>query len=121
MSIKLTAAGERTNLVIESRDDAKAKRDGMLPEPGKGRIVMANGHTKPIVISIGKSNYPLRAGQGTADPRQALNYSVAPGKYTLTIKIPGQALQTETVDITADTTWGAIVLPTGATLTNRLY
>ena len=121
MSVKIAGNQELSVVDVLLLDDGKAKADGMLPEPGKGRIVLVNGHTQDVVIMIGKQRYPLKAGQGTTNPKSALNYSVAPGKYDLQIIPAGQAPQAESLEIPAGTTWGVIVLPGGDYLFNRLY
>lgn len=121
LTVKLSRDDERTQIELNSSNDGKAKADGVLPEPGKGRIVLGNASTEAVVIAIGKKEYSLKAGQGEADPKDALNYSVAPGKYTLTIKFPGKPPQKETLEISAGTTWGLFVVPTGEYLTNQLY
>jgi hypothetical protein len=121
LTVAMTRNGEQTTLDVSSSDDARAKEDGVLPEPGKGRIVLANASTENIVIAIGKKDYPLKAGQGEADPKEALNYSVVPGKYKITVKFPGKSPQTETIEITAGATWGLFALPAGDYITNQLY
>jgi len=121
MSVKIEGDQDRSVVDVLLLDDAKAKADGMLPEPGKGRIVLVNGHTQDVVIMIGKQRYPLKAGQGTTNPKSALNYSVAPGKYDLQIIPAGEAPKAESLEIPAGTTWGVMVLPGGDYLFNRLY
>ncbi len=121
MVVRLSGEGESTSIDAAVHFEAKAKQDGMLPEAGKGRILLANGHEKAVTIMIGKKSYPLKAGQGMEDPKKALNYTVAPGKYQLTIKVPGQPAKNESVEITANTTWGVFVLPTGEPLTYQIY
>lgn len=121
MTVKLAAEEQRTRLDITFQDDAKAKKDGILPEPGKARLVMVNGHTRDAAIAVGKQNYTLKAGRGTTDPKKALNYSVAPGTYSLTIKVQGKPPQTESLKAAAGEVWGVFVLPTGEYLTNRMY
>jgi hypothetical protein len=67
---------------------------------------------------------PPRTGQGSQgakDFKQALSYSIAPGKYTVVIKIPGQPPQTEQIEPAAGSTWGIITLPTGGYLPLQLY
>jgi hypothetical protein len=121
MTIQIRREGEKSHIEVASRNEARARQDGMLPEPGKARLVMGNAHSRNVVITIGKQDYPLRAGQGAEDPKTTLNYSVAPGKYDLIIKIPGEAPQSERLDITAGTTWGVVTLPTGGYMASRLY
>lgn len=121
MVVKLAGDGDRTTVNVASLDEAKAKRDGILPEPGKGRLVMVNAHTQDVVVMVGKKSYTLKAGQGADDPKAAWNYSVAPGKYDLTIKFPGKAPQSEKIEIGRDTAWALLALPNGEHLTNQLF
>ena len=121
MTIHLKSLGSRTELAITKHDDEKAKRDNVMPAPGKGRLIMANAHTVPVVFTIGKSNYSLNAGAGAENLKGARNYSVGPGKYIIHIKIPGQPQKTETIQIAAGTAWGVIAVPTGGYLAMQLY
>ena len=121
MTVAFTRRAERTSLRITLLDDAKAQQDGILPEAGKGRLVMSNSHSRAVVIAIGKNRYTLKANRGAKDPKQALNYTVAPGTYHLEIKVPGKPSRTVKLDVGRDTTWGVSVLPTGEYLANQLY
>ena len=121
LSVALKRQGGETAIEVVTRDVAAAKREGLLPEPGMGRLVLANGHNVGVLFTIGKTDYPLAAGHGAEDPRQALNYSVAPGTYEVVIKIPGQQQQTERIEITEGSTWGIVVLPTGGYMPMRMY
>jgi len=121
ITVKLPRVDGQIAIEVATRDDALAKSVGILPETGKGRLVMGNAHTKSVVIAIGKRNYTLKPSQGADNPKQALNYSVGPGTYTLTIKIPGQQPQVEKVTVGEGTTWGIIALPTGGYFASQLY
>ena len=94
ITVILKPKGQETSIHITSRNEAKSKKDGILPEAGKARLVMANAHTQDVVITIGKTDYKLKAGRGAKDLKTALNHSIVPGKYSLTIKIPGERPQT---------------------------
>jgi hypothetical protein len=63
----------------------------------------------------------MKAGRGGKDIKQALNYAVGPGKYSVVIKVPGQPPKTEQVNITEGSTWAIIALPTGGYLPMRMY
>ncbi|BBO32318.1 hypothetical protein PLANPX_1930 [Lacipirellula parvula] len=121
MSVRIDGDQDLSTVDVLLLDDAKAKADGMLPEPGKGRIVLVNGDSREAVVMIGKQRYPLKAGLGTTNPKSALNYSVASGKYDLQVIAAGQAPKAETLNVAAGTTWGVMVLPGGDYLLNRLY
>ncbi|MEM9354495.1 MAG: hypothetical protein AAGA92_15930, partial [Planctomycetota bacterium] len=119
--VKLEAKGAQTAIEATVLETALARKDGILTEPGKGRLVFGNTHTVPVVFTIGKTDYPLRPGKGAKGPQDALNYSVPPGTYKVVIKIPGEPEQTERVQLTAGSTWGVIALPTGGYMPVQMY
>lgn len=119
--VQLTARGKETAITLASRDAAAAKTAGVLPSAGRGRLVIGNGHDKAAVVTVNKRDYPVAAGAGADSPKTGLNWDLAPGKYSIEIKIPGQKAQTETVTIGADETWGLMLLPTGAPLAIQVY
>ena len=123
MELSLSWKQERGKTAIEAlaRNIALAKQEGVFPEPGKGRLVLGNGSDVAVVFTIGTTNYPLKPGQGGKDQKDALNYSLAPGKYTVLLKVPGQPQETEKIEITAGTTWGLIALPGGGCFPVQLF
>ena len=120
-TVKLTKNGRGTIVELSSQDETAAKTDGIFPESGKARMIMGNAHAEDVVISIGKNNYTVKAGQGAKDPAEGLNFSISPGTYTVTIKIPGEKPQTEKLEIAAGTAWGVIALPTGAYIADQIF
>jgi hypothetical protein len=121
MTVKLKSNGSRTDISVMKHDDKRAKQDGVMPEPGKGRLIIANAHNVPVVFTIGKTDYPMKAGAGAENFKDALNYSVSPGKYTIIIKIPGQRPKTERIEITEGSSWAVVAVPTGGYLSMQLY
>jgi len=121
LSVALKQQRGKTAIEVFVHDIALAKQEGAFPEPGKARLVLANASEAAVVFTIGKTNYPLKPGQGDKDPKQALNYSLAPGKYTVVLNVPGQPQETENVELTEGTTWGVVALPRGGCLSVQLY
>ncbi len=121
MIVSLRRDGAHTKISVTKRDDQKAKQDGVLPEPGKGRLILANAHTVPVVYTIGSRNYPVKAGAGAENFKDALNYSVGPGTYTVVIKIPGRRPETERIKITEGSCWAVVAVPTGGYAALQLY
>ena len=121
ISVNLTRAGTdvRVNLVL--RDTEKAKSAGILPPPHRARLVLGNASDKAAVIVINDKQYKLAAGVGAKDPRDGTSLNVLPGKYHLTLKVPGQPDGTEELKVNLDETWGVIVLPTGGHFADQLY
>jgi len=121
LSVALKKQGTNTAVEIIARDIALAKQEGVLPEPGKGRLVLANENSVAVVFMIGKTSYSLKAGQGAKDFKQAVKFSLAPGEYTVVIKIPGQRQQSEKIELAEGSTWGIIALPRAGCLPVQLY
>jgi hypothetical protein len=119
--VALKQKGSKTAIEVVARKVAEARREGVLPEPGKGRLVFANAHNVDVVFTIGKTDYALKAGRGADDFRQALNYSVPPGTYAVVVKIPGKPQRTERIELVEGSTWGIIALPTGGYMPLQLY
>jgi hypothetical protein len=123
MEAVLTFKQQRGKTVVEvvTRDFALAKQEGILPEPGKGRLVLGNANNVAVVFTIGKTNFSLKPGQGAKDYKQALNHTLVPGTYTVAIEIPGQPQQTEKIELAEGSTWGIIALPMGGCLPVQLF
>jgi hypothetical protein len=121
LSVALKPQSGKTAIEIVTRDIALARQEGILPEPGKGRLVLGNANNVAVVFTIGMTNYPLQAGQGAKDQKQTLNYSLAPGAYTVVVKVPGQPQQSEKIELAEGATWGIIALPMGGCLPVQLY
>jgi hypothetical protein len=121
LAIRLTRRDDKTAIEVVARDAGLARREGVLPEPGKGRLVLANARGDAVVYTIGKTNYPLPAGRGAKDFKSALNYSIPAGRYDIVVKIPGQQPKSEAINLTTDSCWAIIALPTGGYLPLRLY
>ncbi|MEX2138609.1 MAG: hypothetical protein WD894_05070 [Pirellulales bacterium] len=121
LSVVLKQERGKTAIEVITRDIALARQEGILPEPGKGRLILGNANNVAVTFSIGTANYTLKPGQGAKDQKQALNYSVAPGAYTVVLKTPGQRPQTEKIKVAEGSAWGLIALPNGGSLPIQLY
>ncbi len=121
LTVQLKSDGDQTTIALITRDAQAAKATGVLPAPGKGRLMIGNGAENAVAITVNKQDYNIAAGAGANDPKTGLNWDVAPGKYTIGIKLPGKAAQSEIVTIGADEAWGVIILSTGECLPIQLY
>ena len=119
--VQLKSDGDNTAISLISRDAKGAKAAGVLPAPGKGRLLVGNASEKIASVTINKSAYSVAAGAGAEDPKGGLNFEIAPGKYIVEVKLPDKTSQTETLMIGADETWGVIVFPDGDCFPIQLY
>jgi hypothetical protein len=121
LTVQLKASGKETAITLASRDAAAAKAAGLLPSPGKGRIIIGNARDKAATVTVNKRDYQVAAGAGAKDPKTGVSSEVAPGKYSVEIKLPGEQAQTENLTVGADETWGVMILPSGSPLAIQLY
>lgn len=121
LMVRLKSAGNKTAITLTSRDAQAARAAGVLPPAGKGRLIIGNGSEDAAAITVNKRDYNVAAGAGADDPKTGLNWEVAPGKYTVEVKLPGEAVHSETLTIGADEAWGLMILPTGGCLPVQLY
>lgn len=121
LAVHLKAEGDKTLVTLISRDAQAAKAAGVLPAPGKVRLVIGNDSDTATTITINKQDYNVAAGVGVKDPKTGLNWELPPGKYTVAVKLVGGDTQSEDLTIGADETWGVIVVPTRGFLAMQLY
>lgn len=119
--VQLKSQGDQTAITLTSRDAEAAKAAGLLPGAGKSRLIIGNTSEQAAVVAVNKTDYDLAAGAGGEDPKTGLNWEVAPGKFTVEVKFPGQKAQTEVLTIGADEAWGVMILPNGKCLPVQLY
>jgi hypothetical protein len=84
-------------------------------------MIIGNGHDQAASVTVNKRAYNVAVGAGADNPKTGINWEVAPGKYTVEIRLPGEQVQTEILSIGAGETWGVMILPTGAPLAVQLY
>ena len=121
MTVRLKTEGKQTAITLISRDAQAAKAAGVLPSPNKSRLIIGNGSKSPAVITVNKRDYKVAAGAGATDPKTGLNWDLAPGKYTVEIKLPGKAVQSKMLTIGANEAWGLMILPTDDCLPVQLF
>lgn len=121
LDLSLTRANEQTSIRLVERKTEAARKAGLLPLPGKVRLMVGNGFKADAVIEINGRPYPIAKETGTKDPESAVKIDLFPGRNKLVIKLPGRKDQTEEVNAAAGDAWGLIVVETGGVLSIQLY
>lgn len=121
LTVQLKTEGEKIDIVLVTRDAEGARAAGVWPSQGKSRLLVGNASETAAAVNINKNAYKVAAGAGAEDPKSGLNFDIVPGKYIVEIKLPDQASHIETLSISADETWGVVILPTGDCLPIQLY
>ena len=119
--VTLVRDDPNTHLMAAFRNDAQAKEDGLIPKKGKAHFVFGNASENEATVDFGKKSYTAKAGQGGKSPKDAINESIEPGEYDVTIKLPDEDPQTESITVKAGTAWGVIISPDGGYSVLQLY
>lgn len=121
LRVELRRTDDQTHFTLAGRDEAAAKKDGVVPEDGKAKILLANSTDAEIVIMIDDTEHKIAAGLGGRDPADAKKIDLAPGKHKVVIKVPGEKPQSEEVEIKAGTAWAFVAFGNEGYLADRIY
>ena len=100
--------------VVES---AVGKAD-ILPSPGQVKLMLGNTTDEEAVIAINEQTIKLAA---RASLRESPEIDLPPGKFKVTLKVPGNAAQKGEFEVGANETWGLLVGPAGVPLPVHVY
>jgi hypothetical protein len=110
--LKLSRKDDATEVDLVARNPDATVKAGMMPKQGQAKILF--GNVNPAAETITFNNHPIKvaAGAGTKGP-DGPSLDLPPGKYRYSIKLPGQPVLDDVVDIGADETWGLMIGPGG--------
>ncbi|MFO0940720.1 MAG: hypothetical protein U0930_08125 [Pirellulales bacterium] len=108
LELTLTADGSTTKIEMNTRNQAAAKADGMLPPEGKSLLVLGNMSDANIQVTIAGKAYTVKPSTPGSDPKDAPHVIVAPGKTKIEIKEGNGKTATMEANTDAGTTWGVL-------------
>ena len=101
----------------DAAESAVAKAD-MLPSPGQVKLMLGNTTDEEAVIAINEQTIRLAAQAALPDGPQI---DLPPGRFKVTLKVPGNAAQKGEFEVGANETWGLLVGPAGVPLPVHVY
>lgn len=101
------------------RKQVEATKAGMLPKAGNVKVLLGNMLESEASITIDKKTIKIAAGAGSKKP-DGPTLEISPGKHTVSLKMPGQGVQTEEVEVAAGDVWGLLAGP-GGVLALQMY
>jgi hypothetical protein len=119
--LRLTRHDVRT-IVDVSRRKLAADTAGIVPKPGKARLMLGNAAEEAAVMSINGRSVELAAGVGdnfrsipeTVDKSPAIpDMNLAPGRYNFPLKLASGASEKREFEVAANETWGLLAGPDG--------
>lgn len=121
MLVDLTQYEGEVEIHLALRNVELAKKQGFLPKPGLGKMMLANASESKVEIVINGKSYKLEPEQGGRDPKQAIQLNVRPGRYNYTIKGAGRQEQSDKMSIVVGGTWALIVFPEQGHMAEQMY
>jgi hypothetical protein len=110
--LKLARKDGATSVELAVRDSAKAAQAGLAPKPGQVKVLIGNILDTAAEVTIAKQTIKVGAHVGVKKP-DGPTLELAPGKYKVSVKGAGGAMQSEDVEVAADETWGLMIGPGG--------
>ena len=104
----------RKQSVVES---AVEKAD-ILPSPGQVKLMLGNTTDEEAVIAINEQTIKLAAHASLPNGPEI---DLPPGKFKVTLKVPGNTTQSREFEVGANETWGLLVGPAGVPLPVHVY
>lgn len=110
----LTLNQKKTETAVEIvvKDASAARKAGVLPQPGRSKILLGNVLDSAATITIGNQKKKLSAGSGAKKP-DGPSLELRPGKYRYSIKSHGKPVQRDEIEVGADQIWGLLIAPGG--------
>ena len=127
--LRLTRQDDRTIADLSLRRPAAA-RDGIQPNPGQAKLMLANVRDEAAVVTVNAQTIKLvaRAGDSAAIYADEVHklpdnqkLDLLPGKYKVTLSLGGGAPQNREFEVAAGETWSLLVGPDGVPLPLHLY
>jgi hypothetical protein len=111
--LTLSRKGREQSISLLLRKEAEARKSGLMPKDGQGKIVLGSMLDGDATVLIGGRSIKVLAGTGSKEPNGP-SLEVAPGSHKVTIKSAGKPDVVEVVTVRADDIWGVLLGPGGA-------
>jgi hypothetical protein len=115
LSLKLNQSGAETEITLALKDEATAKKAGILPPAGQSRLYFGNINEAPITYILNQKEVKVDPQDPSQQSMEGVPYlDLPPGKYEYTLTIPGEPAATDSIEVGVDESWGLIGGPGGA-------
>jgi hypothetical protein len=116
--LRLVHQDDRTIADLSLRKGDAVKKVDILPSAGQVKLMLGNTTDEEAVIAINERTIKLAARARLPDGPEI---DLPPGKFKVTLKVPGSAVQKGEFEVGANETWGLLVGPAGVPLPVHVY
>ncbi|WP_398476304.1 hypothetical protein [Tardiphaga sp.] len=102
-----------TTVHLVQRHTDVASKAGILPAPGKVRLLFGNMGDAEVTITVAGKTIKVKAGAGTPQDRNGPTLELAPGEHKLAIQTAGRPTHEAKLNLAANDSWGVMVAPDG--------
>ena len=120
-TLKLGRRNGETSVNLAQKYPAAAAKADVIPKPGQARLLLGNLGGSEAVITVNKQAIKVAAGVGGPQSTRPPMLDLPPGKYSYSVKVAGRPVRNDTVEVTADDTWGLMIAPSGEALALQMY
>lgn len=112
-TLTLERRKDETTVSLVIRHPTEATKAGILPAPGKVRLLFGNMGDAEVSISVNNKTIKVAPGVGGPQNPNGPTMELPPGAYKVTIKVAGQPAHDSTLKVAANDSWGLMVGPDG--------
>lgn len=112
-TLTLERRKDETTVSLVIRHPTEATKAGILPAPGKVRLLFGNMGDAEVSISVNNKTIKVAPGVGGPQNPNGPTMELPPGAYKVTIKAAGQPAHDSTLKVAANDSWGLMVGPDG--------
>jgi hypothetical protein len=98
--------------------ESTVEKVDILPSSGQAKLMLRNTTDEEAVIAVNEHTIKLAAGASLPNGPEI---NLPPGKFKVTLKVPGSAAQNREFEVGANETWGLLVGPAGVPLPVHVY
>lgn len=102
-----------TTVTLVLRHTDVARKAGILPAPGKVRLLFGNMGDAEVTVTVGGKTIKVPAGAGTPQSRNGPTLELPPGEHTVAVKTAGRPAHDAKLKVAANDSWGVMVAPDG--------
>jgi hypothetical protein len=103
-----------TTIQLVLKNPAAAAKAGVLPAPGRAKVLLGNMGNAEVAITINARTIKIPAGAGAPQSPDGPKLELRPGKYTYVLKVAGRPSHTGRLVVAANDAWGLMVAPDGS-------
>jgi hypothetical protein len=111
--LKLERRNDETTVSLVVRHPTEATKAGILPAPGKVRLLFGNMGDAEVSVSVNNKTIKVAPGAGGPQKPDGPTMELPPGAYKVTIKAAGKPAHDSTIKVAANDSWGLMVGPDG--------